>query len=71
MHHYRAMVDERGEARAVPQMRKHLGYYLRGFSGAAELRERVMRTLTAAETLREVEATIATLEAPQRALAFA
>ena len=25
MHHYRAMVDEWGEARAVPQMRKHLG----------------------------------------------
>lgn len=71
MHHYRVMVDEWGEARAVPQMRKHLGYYLRGFSGAAELRERVMRTPTAAETLREVEATIAKLETPQRALAFA
>ena len=32
-------------------MRKHLGYYLKGFSGASELRERVMRTPTAAETL--------------------
>jgi tRNA-dihydrouridine synthase len=43
-------------------MRKHLGYYLKGFAGAAELRERVMRTLTAAETIALVEETIAGLE---------
>jgi tRNA-dihydrouridine synthase B len=71
MQHYSVMVEEWGEARAVPQMRKHLGYYLRGFTGAAELRERVMHTLTAAETLAEVEATIAKLEAPSRELAVA
>ena len=63
VHHYHAMVDEWGEARAVPQMRKHLGYYLKGFAGAAELRERLMRTETAAATLALVEATIARLEA--------
>ncbi|GAC1305414.1 MAG: tRNA dihydrouridine synthase DusB [Vulcanimicrobiaceae bacterium] len=56
--HYRLMVDEWGEARAVPQMRKHLGYYLKGFDGASQLRERLMRTATAAETLAIVEATI-------------
>jgi len=56
------MVDEWGEARAVPQMRKHLGYYLKGFYGASELRERLMRTETAAETLGIVEATIERLE---------
>jgi tRNA-dihydrouridine synthase len=39
-------------------MRKHLGYYLKGFFGASELRERLMRTETAAETLSIVEATI-------------
>ena len=44
MRHYHAMVEEWGEARAVPQMRKHLGYYLKGFPGATELRERLMRT---------------------------
>ena len=60
--HYRVMVDEWGEARAVPQMRKHLGYYLKGFPGASELRERLMRTATAAETLGIVEATIERLE---------
>jgi len=62
VHHYRTMVDEWGESRAVPQMRKHLGYYLKGFRGASELRERLMRTETAAETLGIVEATIERLE---------
>ncbi len=62
MHHYRTMVSEWGEVRAVPQMRKHLGYYLKGFSGASELRERLMRTPTAAETLALVAATIERLE---------
>jgi tRNA-dihydrouridine synthase len=62
MHHYRTMVEEWGEGRAVPQMRKHLGYYLKGFYGASELREAVMRTATAAETLALVEATIVRLE---------
>ena len=60
--HYRAMIDEWGEERAVPQMRKHLGYYVKGFAGAAELRERLMRTPDAASTLAEVERTIALLE---------
>jgi tRNA-dihydrouridine synthase B len=62
MQHYRSMVDEWGEARAVPQMRKHLGYYLKGFHGASELRERLMRTLGANETLDIVQATIERLE---------
>ena len=69
--HYHAMVDEWGEPRAVPQMRKHLGYYLKGFPGASALRERLMRTETAAETLRIVAETIATLESPARELAVA
>jgi nifR3 family TIM-barrel protein len=69
--HYHAMVDEWGEARAVPQMRKHLGYYLKGFPGASALRERLMRTETAAETLRIVAETIVMLEAPPRELAVA
>ena len=68
--HYQTMIDEWGEARAVPQMRKHLGYYLKGFYGASELRERLMRTLTAAETLGLVQQAIARLEAQsERAVA--
>ena len=62
-YHYRTMVAEWGEVRAVPQMRKHLGYYLKGFPGASELRERVMRTPTAATTLAIVDAAIERLVA--------
>jgi tRNA-dihydrouridine synthase B len=61
-HHYAKMVEEWGEERAVPQMRKHLGWYLKGFFGAAELRERLMRIERAAEALELLDATIAGLE---------
>lgn len=64
VHHYLTMVDEWGEARAVPQMRKHLGYYLKGFPGASALREQLMRTETAASTLAVLHETIAQLDAP-------
>jgi tRNA-dihydrouridine synthase B len=62
IHHYERMLVELGEARAVPQMRKHLGYYLKGFPGAGETRERLMRTSTSAATLDIVRATIEDLE---------
>jgi tRNA-dihydrouridine synthase len=64
--HYRTMVDELGEARAVPQMRKHIALYLKGVTGAASLRERIMRTPDAASTIATIEATIEQCEtAPQ------
>jgi nifR3 family TIM-barrel protein len=69
--HYRMMVDEWGEPRAVPQMRKHLGYHLKGFPGASALRERLMRTETAAETLAVLAETIAQLDARRPELALA
>jgi tRNA-dihydrouridine synthase B len=70
MHHYRVMVDEWGEERAVPQMRKHLGWYLKGFYGAAELRERLMRIEGAAEALGLIEDACARLEqTPEPAVA--
>jgi len=56
--HYRTMVDELGEARAVPQMRKHVGLYLRGIAGAAMLRERIMRIDRAADAIGVIEETI-------------
>jgi tRNA-dihydrouridine synthase B len=61
--HYRAMVQEWGEARAVPQMRKHVALYLKGIPGAAVLRERIMRIDAAAEALGVIEETIARIEA--------
>jgi tRNA-dihydrouridine synthase B len=61
--HYRAMVDEWGEVRAVPQMRKHVALYLKGIPGAAVLRERIMRIDSAEEAIATIEATITRLEA--------
>ncbi len=59
--HYRAMVDEWGEPRAVLQMRKHLALYLKGIPNAAVLRERIMRIGGAAEALALLNATIEAL----------
>jgi nifR3 family TIM-barrel protein len=63
LEHYAMMVGEWGEARAVPQMRKHLGWYLKGFFGAAELRERLMRVERAAEATALIEDVIERLDA--------
>ena len=60
--HYRAMVEEWGEARAVPQMRKHVALYLKGIPGAAMLRERIMRIDSADEAIAAIEATISRVE---------
>ena len=60
--HYRRMVDELGETRAVPQMRKHVALYLKGIPGAAILRERIMRIPTADEAIGVIEKTIERLE---------
>jgi nifR3 family TIM-barrel protein len=60
--HYRTMVEELGEPRAVPQMRKHVALYLKGIPTAASLRERIMRIENAAEAIETIEMTIARLE---------
>jgi len=60
--HYQRMVEELGESRAVPQMRKHVALYLKRIPGAAVLRERIMRIDSAAEAVALIEQTIATLE---------
>jgi tRNA-dihydrouridine synthase B len=62
--HYRAMIDEWGEARAVPQMRKHVALYLKCVPGAAALRERLMRLDRSADAISLIEETIARLESP-------
>lgn len=60
--HYGAMVAEWGEARAVPQMRKHVALYLKNVPGAAHLRERLMRLDTAHDAISLIEEAIARLE---------
>lgn len=62
MHHYTTMVDELGEARAVPQMRKHLALYFKGLPKAAVLRDRIMHLDRAHDVLSVIEATIETVE---------
>ncbi|MBV9402953.1 MAG: tRNA dihydrouridine synthase DusB [Candidatus Eremiobacteraeota bacterium] len=58
MVHYRAMVEEWGERRAVPQMRKHLALYLKGIPSAAILREQIMRIDRAADALSLLDTTV-------------
>lgn len=41
--HSRLMVEEYGEERGVKMMRRYLGWYVRGFPGAAELRPLIFR----------------------------
>jgi tRNA-dihydrouridine synthase B len=60
--HYNTMVEELGEARAVPQMRKHVALYLKGIPGAATLRERIMHIDEASQAVGVIEETIARLE---------
>jgi tRNA-dihydrouridine synthase len=56
------MVNELGESRAVPQMRKHLALYLKGIPNAAILRERIMHLERARDVVALLEETIASLE---------
>jgi tRNA-dihydrouridine synthase B len=60
--HYRTMVAELGEARAVPQMRKHVALYLKGIPGAAQLRAQIMTIEAAADVVSIIETKIAELE---------
>ncbi len=65
--HYAAMVEELGEPRAVPQMRKHLALYFKGIPNAAMLREKIMRLDRAADVIGAIEETIEALEPPRAA----
>lgn len=40
--HIRLMVDHYGEARAMPIIRRHVSYYIKGMRGAVETRRRLM-----------------------------
>jgi len=61
--HAAMMVDEYGESRGVMMMRKHLGFYVRGFAGASDMRNRLMQT----KTLDEIRAIFSEYMALQRA----
>lgn len=47
--HLDMMVEKKGEVVAVREMRKHIAWYIKGFRGAARLREEIMRAKTVKE----------------------
>ncbi len=49
--HLRLMVEAKGEERGVLEMRKHLGWYIKGLPGAARLRQELMRAATVDQVL--------------------
>jgi nifR3 family TIM-barrel protein len=49
--HFDAMVERYGEKSGLFQMRKHLGWYIRGIAGASSLREQI-NNLTEADAVR-------------------
>ena len=51
--HLALVIGEKGEKRAVLEMRKHMGWYFKGLPGAAEMRRRV-NTVTTGEEIREL-----------------
>ncbi len=44
--HFDLMIADKGETRAVREMRKHLGWYIRGIDGAAHARRDIMSAAT-------------------------
>jgi tRNA-dihydrouridine synthase len=60
--HYKTMIDELGESRAVNQMRKHIALYLKGVPGAAQLRNELMTIDPADIVIGLIEHKIAELE---------
>lgn len=51
--HLELVIGEKGEKRAVLEMRKHLGWYIKGLPGAAEMRRRV-NTVTTGDEMRSL-----------------
>jgi tRNA-dihydrouridine synthase B len=50
--HMRMSVEDKGELRGIREMRKHLGWYIKGIPGAAALRQELMHAETEAEAMR-------------------
>jgi tRNA-dihydrouridine synthase len=44
-------VADKGQPRGLREMRKHLGWYIKGISGAAALRQELMRAETREEVM--------------------
>lgn len=53
--HITMSVADKGELRGIREMRKHLGWYIKGIPGAAALRQELMHAETEAEVLKLLE----------------
>ena len=51
LRHIDMQIAEKGERQAVLEMRKHIGWYLKGTPGAAELRRRANSAVTAEDLI--------------------
>ena len=56
--HLRLMIQDKGERAGIAESRKHLGWYMKGIRGAAELRNRI----NCAESLDELTELLLTLK---------
>ena len=54
--HYHMMLDDRPEWIAVREMRKHIGWYIRGLKGAAQFRDEINRCSDAVSAIRMIKA---------------
>ena len=59
--HYRMMLESRPEPIAVREMRKHIGWYIRGMKGAAAFRAEINRSSRADDVLRQIDRYFASL----------
>ena len=64
-----ALVDELGEGRAVPLMRKHVALYLKGIAGSAQLRAQIMTIDSCDSVVAVLESKIDELESTALAVA--
>jgi len=53
--HLRLMVEAKGEARGVLEMRKHMGWYVKALPGAARLRQELMKAETVTQVTEMLE----------------
>ena len=56
--HLKLMIESKGERAGIAESRKHLGWYMKGIRGAAELRNRI----NCAESLEELSTILSTLK---------
>lgn len=55
MEHYRKSVQYKGEEKSIREMRKHIGWYLKGLKGSARMRNEINTLTDLSEVIQRVE----------------